>query len=159
MVKSLRLNSKRVYNNQPTLHLLEKQVNESQPNDTPNTSKLVNVEQVEADAGKVVIKKGRGDTINAKLQKKKAQMMVEGKKLDIQFPPPYYKLCGTHANYFKSEAAVCIRQRASFQVNCWKEMSTDDVDEMWIHMKEALNLPEKVKEYAMKQVQSQYKNK
>ena len=61
--------------------------------------------------------------------------MAKGKSIDIQFPPPFYKICGKHAKYFKSEAQVCICQKAPLQVNGWSEISKDDVDEMWRHMK------------------------
>jgi len=57
------------------------------------------------------------------------------KTFDIQFPPPYFKLCGKHAKFFKAEAIVCIRQKTPLQVKTWKEFSEDDQDIMWKHMK------------------------
>jgi len=39
--------------------------------------------------------------------------MVLGKCFDIQFPPPYFKLCEKYANYFKAEATVYLRQKNS----------------------------------------------
>ncbi|XP_029126146.1 uncharacterized protein LOC109793221 [Cajanus cajan] len=93
------------------------------------------------------------------LERKKKGLWQKEKNIDIQFPPPFYKICGKHAKYFKSEAQVCIRQKAPLQVNSWSEITKDDVDEMWKHMKDALSLSDEVKEYAMKQIQSQYKNK
>ncbi|CAJ1974938.1 unnamed protein product, partial [Sphenostylis stenocarpa] len=77
----------------------------------------------------------RGHTINANLQKKRAKLTTMNKKFDIQFPPPYYKLCGKHAKYFKVEATVCIRQKAPLRVKTWKEISEDDLAIMWNHMK------------------------
>ena len=67
--------------------------------------------------------------------KKKENLMAKGKSIDIQFPPPFYKICGKNAKYFKSEAQVCIHQKTPLQVNGWSEISKDDVDEMWLHMK------------------------
>jgi len=42
----------------------------------------------------------------------KYNFSCSGKTFDIQFPPPYFKLCGKHAKYFKAEATVCIRHKA-----------------------------------------------
>ncbi|KAH1262542.1 hypothetical protein GmHk_02G005141 [Glycine max] len=108
----------------------------SLPNSASHASNLTNVEQVEFNAGKHVIKKGRGHTINAKFQKKKEKLMEKGKSIGIKFPPPFYKICGKHAKYFKYEAQVSIPQKVPLQVNDWSEISKDDVDEMWRHMKE-----------------------
>ena len=83
----------------------------------------------------LVVKRGRGHTINAKLEKEKARRAAKGKNLDIQFPPPYFKLCGKHAQLFKSEATVCIRQKAPLQVSRWKEILLDDKKVIWKHMK------------------------
>jgi len=49
--------------------------------------------------------------------------MEKGKNIDIQFPPPFYKIYRKHAKYFKSEAQVCICQKAPLQVNGWSEIS------------------------------------
>ena len=51
MVKSLILNSKRVYNNPSIHHSLEKQVKESLPNSASHASELISVEQVESNGG------------------------------------------------------------------------------------------------------------
>ena len=67
--------------------------------------------------------------------KKKENLMAKAKSIDIQFPPPFYMIWRKHAKYFKSEAQVCIRQKTPLQVNGWSEISKDDVDEMWLHMK------------------------
>jgi len=61
--------------------------------------------------------------------------MVLGKCFDIQFPPPYFKLCGKHAKYFKAEATVCLRQKAALQVMTWKNICDDDLSVMWKHAK------------------------
>ena len=61
--------------------------------------------------------------------------MEKGKSIGIKFPPPFYKICGKHAKYFKYEAQVSIPQKVPLQVNDWSEISKDDVDEMWRHMK------------------------
>ncbi|KAJ1398170.1 hypothetical protein SESBI_31285 [Sesbania bispinosa] len=159
MVKSLRLNSKRVSNDQPPPHSLQKQVIETQPNNAPNASEIINVEQAEANAGKHIIKKGRGHTINAKLKQERERLMAKGKKFDIQFPKPYKRICGKHAKSFKAEAQVCITQRAPLGVNNWREIPEADVDEMWKHMKDAFDLPDEVQVPAMKQVQSQFRTK
>ncbi|KAK8466841.1 hypothetical protein PHAVU_008G168600 [Phaseolus vulgaris] len=82
-----------------------------------------------------------------------------GNTFDIQFRPPYFKLCGKHAKYFKAEATMCICQKAPLQVKTWKEISEDDLTLMWKHMKDALCLMEKDKEHAMKQLQKQYRNR
>jgi len=66
---------------------------------------------------KHVIKKERGHTINTKFQKKKEKLTTKGKGIDIQFPPPLYKICEKHAKYFKFEVQVCNRQKAPLQVN------------------------------------------
>lgn len=66
-------------------------------------------------------------TINAKLAKKKAK----GTKLDIQFPPPFYKVCGKHAKYFKSEVTICIRQLAPLKVDSWIAISETSLNTMW----------------------------
>jgi len=50
--------------------------------------------------------------------------MVLGKTFDIQFPSPYFKLCGKHAKYFKAEATICISHKAPLQVKTWKEILT-----------------------------------
>ncbi|KAK7282023.1 hypothetical protein RIF29_10493 [Crotalaria pallida] len=85
--------------------------------------------------------------------------MAKGKNLDIHFPPPYYKVWGKHASLFKAEASVCIRQRAPLQINSWKDMCEDDYEGMWKYMKSQLDLSDDVKDHAMKQLQSQYKNR
>ena len=82
-----------------------------------------------------VVKKRRGHTINSKFPKKREKLMVLGKCFDIQFPPPYFKLCGKHAKYFKAEATVCLRQKAPLQVMTWKDICDDDLSAMWKHMK------------------------
>jgi len=54
------------------------------------------------------------------------------KTFDIQFPSPYFKLCRKHTNYFKTEATVCIWQKAHLQVKTW--ISEGDLNIMWKHM-------------------------
>ena len=56
--------------------------------------------------------------------------MEKGKNIDIQFPPPFYKICGKHEKYFKFEAQVCIRHKSPLQVNAQSEISKDGVDEI-----------------------------
>jgi len=68
-----------------------------------------------------------GHTINAKLPSKREELMVLGKTFDIQFPPPYFKLCGKHAKNFKAEATACIRHEVPLQVKTWKEISDNDL--------------------------------
>jgi len=53
--------------------------------------------------------------------------MAMGNTFNIQFPPPYFKLCGKYAKYFKAETTVCICQKAHLQVKTWKEISEDDL--------------------------------
>jgi len=50
-MKSSILNSKRVYNDSSMHHSLDKEVNESLPNNASHASQLTNVEQVELNAG------------------------------------------------------------------------------------------------------------
>ncbi|KAK9037784.1 hypothetical protein V6N11_022684 [Hibiscus sabdariffa] len=76
-------------------------------------------------------KRGRGLTTNTKFVRKKAK----GQELDIQFPPPYYKVCGKHANLFKAEVTNCVRQHAPFQVASWKEISENDFKTLWLILK------------------------
>jgi len=87
-----------------------------------------------------VVKKRGGHTINAKLPSKREELMVLGKTFDIQFPPPYFKLCGKHAKYFKAEATVCIRHKAPLKVKTWKEIPEDDLTIMWKHMEVSITL-------------------
>ncbi|KAH7690319.1 hypothetical protein IHE45_02G039200 [Dioscorea alata] len=81
-------------------------------------------------------KRGRGPTINATLAKKKAN----GQQIDVQFPPPYYKVCGKHAKLFKSEVTILIRQLAPLRVLSWKEIPKHDMKAMWIFLKVRLNI-------------------
>ena len=76
-------------------------------------------------------KSGRGPTTNIKLAKKKAK----GEPLDVQFPAPFYKVCGKHAKLFKSEVTNCIRQHAQLQVIKWKQVPEEDKKIIWTILK------------------------
>nr|GLL21625.1 hypothetical protein PHAVU_008G216300g [Ipomoea trifida] len=89
-------------------------------------------EQVSGCTGNENIKKrARGRTINTGLAKKKAR----GEEICILFPPPYHKVCGKDASFFKAEVTMCIRQFAPLQVSSWKEISNEDINTMWLFLK------------------------
>lgn len=66
-------------------------------------------------------------TINLKFIKKK----VKGKKIDVQFPRPYYKVCGKYAKLFNLEVTICIWKNAPFHVASWKDIFYDNKKIMW----------------------------
>nr|GMD17988.1 ATP synthase subunit-like protein [Ipomoea batatas] len=65
------------------------------------------------------------------LAKKKAR----GEEICILFPPPYHKVCGKDASFFKAEVTMCIRQFAPLQVSSWKEIPNEDINTMWLFLK------------------------
>ncbi|KAL4378567.1 hypothetical protein GQ457_02G032690 [Hibiscus cannabinus] len=85
-----------------------------------------------------------------KLARKKAK----GQELDIQFPPPYYKVCDKHVDLFKDEVTNCVRQHAPFQVASWKEIVEHDVKTLGLILKDKFNFCDDVYHYVMKQVQA-----
>nr|GLL31479.1 putative transposase [Ipomoea trifida] len=162
MVNFRRLRSLTSLTDKHNSHVVDKPQNNEVSNqqlsgivETSNIAPRVE-EQVSGCTGNENIKKrGRGRTFNTGLAKKKAR----GEEICILFPPPYDKVCGKDASFFKDEVTMCIRKFAPLQVSSWKEIPNEDINTMWLFLKDKFNLSNDVQPHAMKQVQLQYKNR
>nr|GMC89357.1 ATP synthase subunit-like protein [Ipomoea batatas] len=138
MVNFRRLRSSTSSTDKHNSHVVDKPQNNEVSNqqlsgivETSNIAPRVE-EQVSGCTGNENIKKrGRGRTINTGLAKKKAR----GEEICILFPPPYHKVCGKDASFFKAEVTMCIRQFAPLQVSSWKEIPNEDINTMWLFLK------------------------
>ncbi|CAD6231955.1 unnamed protein product [Miscanthus lutarioriparius] len=101
-------------------------------------------------------KSGRKVTINDQLCKRRAK----GKHIDIKFPKEFAKVCGEHASLFKSDITVLVRT-VPLQVKKWRDMDKfhpGTTASVWRKLKFP-ELSEEDKDYAMRQVESQYNNR